>query len=310
MIAALALAIGANTGIFSVVNALLLRSLPFHDAGRLAALEFFQPPHDTSSHFDEWRRRSCYLTDAALFEDGDFNIGQDRMARAHVAQTSTNFFSLLGAQPFAGRTFARTHHDVAVLGYGLWQELFAGNSRTLGSSILVNGQTLTVIGVAPPDFDFPNRTSLWKTAAFTRGNNGWTTIARLKDGVSWTQARAAFAVEAPRLWPVRYKPADEHHPRIVPLRDELAGPAKKASLLLLLAVGLTLLIACANVANILLARTTGRAAELSIRSALGATRGRLIQQILTECLLLAFESLSPSGSANWRPDGSQVRSPA
>lgn len=300
MIAALALAIGANTGVFSVVNALLLRGLPFHDADRLAALVLFQPPHDTVSHFDEWRTHSTYLADAAVFEHGDFNIGQDRMVRAHIAQTSNNFFSLLGTYAVLGRMFSPNDHDAAVISYALWQELFAGNERALGSILRVNGSPLTVIGVAPPGFEFPQHCGLWKTAVFTRGNNGWLTIARLKNGFSWAQARAAFAIEAPRIWPLSHNSEHQHFARMVPLRDELAGPVKKASLLLFAGVALILLIACANVANVLLARTADRVTELSIRSAVGATRRRLIQQIFTECLLLALiSSIAGIAIASW-----------
>ena len=181
---------------------------------------------------------------------------------------------------------------IAVIGYGLWQQLFAGDRRVLGSSIRVNGMPLTIIGVAPRGFSYPGNTALWKAADFTPGNNGWETIARLKPGITWPQARAAFAAEVGRLSPHRAGFRNLEHPRMRSLQDELAGPVKNASLLLMAGVTLILLIACTNVANLLLARTADRAAELSIRSALGASRARLAQQLLTECLLLSLVAAS------------------
>jgi predicted permease len=295
-ILALAIGIGANTGVFSVVNALLLRSLPFHDPSRLASLGKFFPPHGSAKEFHEWRQQqSAYLSDAALFEQGDFNLGEvNNPLRAHISQTSWNFFAILGAEPALGRAFTAGedtsgHNAIAVISYGLWQELFAGDRRVLGSTIRINGMPLTIIGVAPPGFDYPSNTALWKAADFSPGNNGWETIARLKPGITWPQARAAFAVEADRLWPLRDEIGNsEHFPKMSSLQDELAGPVKNASLMLMAGVVLILLIACTNVANLLMARTADRAAELSIRSALGASRARIAQQLLTECLLLSL----------------------
>lgn len=295
-VVALGVAIGANTGVFSVVNALLLRSLPFRDPAGLAALLHFLPPHDSAAQFDSWRQHSNYLQDAALFEDGDLNIGgPQHMVRAHIAMTSWNFFSLLGSRPVIGRTFAPGDHAVAVISYALWQDLYAGSDQVLGKTIRVYGlqphpdEPLTIIGVMPTDFDYPASTVLWKAPEYTPGNNGWAAIGRLKAGISWRQARAAFVADVHHLEPHRKFRAD-WIPMMMPLQDELAGHVKNASLLLMGVVISILLIACANLANLMLARTTDRQHELSIRSAVGASRARLIQQVFTECLLLAIVS--------------------
>lgn len=301
-ILALAIGIGANTGVFSVVNALLLRSLPFQDPERLAALNNFLTPHDSTAQFHDWRTQSSYLADTALFEQFDVNLGgAGDFRRAHVVQASSNFFSLLGTQPMLGRGFADGddvdgtgwgspgRNAVAVIGYDLWQALFGGDPKALGSTIRIDGTPLTVVGIAPPGFDYPGKTAVWKPAAFSPGNNGWEIVARLKPGITWAQARQAFAAEADRLWPSRTPLQKIQSPsRITELRDQLAGPTKNASLVLMACVALILLMACTNVANLLMARTADRAAELSIRSALGASRARLSQQLLTECMLLAL----------------------
>jgi putative ABC transport system permease protein len=295
-ILALAIGIGANTGVFSVVNALLLRSLPFQDPSRLVSLRAFFPPRGNAKEFHEWReQQSAYLADTALLEQGDLNLGEaQNVMRAHVVMASWNFFSLLGTQPVVGRAFHEGedtpgNNNVAVISYGLWQDLFAGDARVVGSTVRLNGAPLTIVGVAPAGFDYPKDTALWKAAEFSQGNYGWETIARLSPGITLAQARAAFAVEADRLQPQRNTTGNAApFPTMISLQDELAGPVKNASLLLMAGVVFILLIACTNVANLLMARTADRAQELSVRSALGASRARIARQLLTECLLLSL----------------------
>jgi predicted permease len=299
MIAALAIGIGATTGGFSVVNTLLLRSLPFHDPERLVSFHpnEFIPPHDNAKQFDDWQEQSTYLANAALVEENDVNVGvADEAVRVHAASASWNLFTVLGTPAASGRTFqpgedALDSDQVAIISCGLWQQLFAGNPGAIGSSIQVNGKHLTIIGVTPRGFDYPRDTVLWLPAKFSEGNNGWTTVARLKPGVTWPQARAAFEADVNRLSSTPgHLDLSSPRPKIRSLREALTGPVASASLMLMAGMALILLIACTNVANLLMARITDRTTELSIRSALGASRGRLKRQLLTECLILCAVS--------------------
>jgi predicted permease len=300
-IAALAIGIGANTGVFSVLNALLLRSLPFHEPDRVAELRGYFPVglDGSSAALRRWNRKSNYLRDTAVFGSQDVNVAGARdSARIRLTQSSSNFFSLLGTQPVLGRAFAPdegvpVNSAVAVIGFGLWQQLFGGDPHALGSKIFANGAPLTVVGVAAPGFDFPGKTEIWTPTVFDlkviplTGMFYIETIGRLRAGLSWAQARAAFEAEAFHAHPELRKRDAANRPALVPIDDQLASAIRPATLVLMGGAVLILLLACANVAGLLLARAIDRSNELLIRAAVGASPARLSQQLFTESLLLS-----------------------
>jgi putative ABC transport system permease protein len=321
-VSVLAIAIGVNTGIFSVVNGLLLRSLPFSEPERLGVLQRFGVPARTAPEFHAWHRSSPYLADAASFLTGEVNAeASGQGARMRLTETTANWFSVLGVRVAAGRPFAdgedsAGHDNVAVISHGLWQRLFGGEPTAIGSSLRVNGSSLTVIGIAPPGFDYPERTDVWSPTAFDFRRIPKTgsaffpvTLGRLTPGMTWAQARQAFEAEAFRGTPG--PAATINGPALIPLREQLAGAVKQASLLLMAGVGLLLLLACANVTNLLLARTMSRSHELVIRTALGASRARLTQQMVTEALLLSgLATLLGLIVAVWTADAAASVQPA
>lgn len=297
-IIALALAIGASAGAFSVVNALLFRSLPFSASERLAQMHMFAPPR---REFHQWRQQSTYLADAAMFDSFDVNVeAGGQTARMRLTETSWNFFALLGSHPASGRAFLPGEDDagrgdVAVISQGTWRRLVGGDPRAIGSIVRVNGTPLTIVGIAPPDVDYPARTEIWTPTTFdyehipkTGSVVMWTSIGRLKPDLTWPQARHAFEAEAYERAPQRRNADSTNRPALIPLQEHLAGPVRQAALVLFGGVSFLLLLACANVANLLLARTIARSGDLAIQRALGASRARLTQQLLTESVLLAL----------------------
>jgi len=298
----LALGIGATSVIFSFVNGILLRPLPYRDSDRLVLLDETAPKRGIASmgvsypDFLDWREQNRVFTGVAAYNGGvDYTLsGSGEPEELTCAWVSYNTFEVLGVAPILGRTFTIEEERwknglVVILSHGLWARRFDAKPDVIGRTIALNNRSHTVIGVMPPGFKFPAVADLWvpmPPVVGERTDHGWSAIARLKPGVTIEQAQSEMTAVARHI--------EEQNPvtneglgvKLIPLREGLAGGYRKALLILMGVVGLVLLIACVNVANLLLARASARAKEVAIRTAMGAGRWRIFRQLLTESLVL------------------------
>ncbi|MGH9862567.1 MAG: ABC transporter permease [Candidatus Acidiferrales bacterium] len=307
----LALGIGANSGIFSIVRAVLLRPLPYKDPERLVLVwnkyKNFRAVNSVPDYLDR-RQQSKTLEEIAAFNLTDLNLsGRGEPVQVAASTVTASYFPLLGVQPALGRVFLPEEDEpgrsqVVVLSYGSWQRHFGGDANIIGQTLTLNGLPHTVVGVMPKSFRNPlSEVDLWKPSAFTpeqmddsnRGNEYLNVMGRLRAGTSLAQVRAemdTIAARVPELFPSRrdYLINSQWGASVSQLQEELVGNVRPALLVLSGAVGLILLIACANVANLLLMRAAARQKEISLRMALGAPRSRILRQLTTESLLLSL----------------------
>ena len=305
----LALSIGANTAIFSVVNGVLLRPLPFPDADRLVRVWHTPPAKSfpgmstfavSAANYLDWQRDNHVFEKMAIYSHRGFTLtGTVKAEQVDACAASSGFFETLGVAPMIGRVFTQDedqpgHTNAVILSYRFWQEHFGANRDVVGHDITMDGQNFLVAGVMPPSFRFPDFAQMWTPMGWTdkeravRGEHHSAVIARLKAGLSLGQAQAEMNTISSRL--EQLYPADDRGwgALVVPLHADLVSDVRPALLVLLGAVAFVLLIACANVANLALSKTFGRSKEIAIRTALGATSGRVVRQLLTESVLLAL----------------------